>query len=271
MTAIAGASRGKIDADRSPFFLVLERAGRRVLRPGGIAGSGHLLEALGIGPGDDVVELAAGVGATARRALSRRPASYLAVEPEHRFASRLTRVLQGSHATHLEARAEHTGLPDASADVVLGEAVLTMQPVGRRETIVAEAARVLRPGGRYGIHELAVRGGGGAGVQEVRDDLSHQTHVNALPLTPEEWSTLLGTAGLEVVSIRTFPVRLLSVRGIVADEGYLGALRLAGRLALWPAGRRRIRRTKAALRQHGGAIEAVVVVATKPAATPPAA
>ena len=54
------------------------------------------------------------------------------------------------------ADAADTGLPDASADVVIGEAMLTMQGDVAKHAIVAEAVRVLRPRGRYAIHELAL-------------------------------------------------------------------------------------------------------------------
>ena len=47
--------------------------------------------------------------------------------------------------------AEATGLPAGSASVVIGEAMLTMQPQAHKEAIVTEAARLLRPGGRYGV------------------------------------------------------------------------------------------------------------------------
>lgn len=45
---------------------VLAAAGKRVLRPGGLALTQRMLEALAIGPQDRVVEFAPGLGVTAR-------------------------------------------------------------------------------------------------------------------------------------------------------------------------------------------------------------
>jgi len=44
----------------------------------------------------------------------------------------------------------------AFASVVIGEAVLSLQTTEHKRLIAAEAFRLLRSGGHYGIHELAV-------------------------------------------------------------------------------------------------------------------
>ncbi len=76
------------------------------------------------------------------------------------------------HVRRPRRRPGHRGryrLSDASADVVIGEAMLTMQGNAAKHTIVAEAARVLRPGGRYAIHEPALVPDDAA--EQVRTDL----------------------------------------------------------------------------------------------------
>ena len=52
--------------------------------------------------------------------------------------------------TVVNAGAQETGLPDASYDVVVGEAMLTMQTDKHKLEIMQEAARILAPGGYYG-------------------------------------------------------------------------------------------------------------------------
>lgn len=52
-----------------PGYWFLGKMGKRILRPGGIALSRAMLQALDIGPSDDVVEYAPGLGATARTCL----------------------------------------------------------------------------------------------------------------------------------------------------------------------------------------------------------
>jgi len=140
---------------------LLARLGKRVLRPGGIGLTRRLLEAAGPTSTDRVIELGPGVGRTAEILLAARPASYKGVDPSPEGREQVADVLAAhSRQTDTEyvvADAASTGLPDGSADLVVGEAMLTIQSDDHKREIIAEAARILAPGGRYAIHELALR------------------------------------------------------------------------------------------------------------------
>jgi hypothetical protein len=62
--------------DKMQGHWVLARAGKRVLRPGGIELTRQMLDALAIGPQDRVVEFAPGLGITARMVLRKHPLTY---------------------------------------------------------------------------------------------------------------------------------------------------------------------------------------------------
>ena len=143
--------------EKMPGHWVLARMGKRVLRPGGLELTNRLLEDLAISPEDDVVEFAPGLGVTARMALARNPHSYTAIERDPDAAAMVRRYLSGSAQQCVVGTAEETGLAPGVASVVYGEAMLSMQPPTAKARIVAEAARLLRPFGRYGIHELGLR------------------------------------------------------------------------------------------------------------------
>ena len=146
----------ELKADKMPGHWLLARMGKRVLRPGGIELTRQMIDALGIESSDHVVEFAPGLGATARLTLQERPASYTGVERDATAAGIVAKHLHGDVQRCIVGRAEETGLPDACATVVYGEAMLTMQPPETKARIVREAFRLLRPGGRYGIHELSL-------------------------------------------------------------------------------------------------------------------
>ena len=152
-TSVPGA---RLEYSRMPGHWLLARMGKRVLRPGGLELTRHMLYGLSIRESDDVVELAPGLGVTARAALEREPRSYIGIERDEDAAGHVRRYLVGENRRCVVGRAEETGLPDASATVVYGEAMLTMQTAAQKAAIVGEAARVLRAGGRYGIHELSL-------------------------------------------------------------------------------------------------------------------
>jgi ubiquinone/menaquinone biosynthesis C-methylase UbiE len=107
----------------------------------------------------------------------------------------LTELGSGDGAVRVTDAAA-TGLPDASTDVVVGEAMLTMQGDAAKHAIVGEAARVLRPHGRYAIHELALTPDTVAEdiSADIRQSLARAIKVNARPLTMRNgrdcWQTM---------------------------------------------------------------------------------
>lgn len=62
----------------------------------------------------------------------------------------------GPRGRVVNANAQSTGLEAESAQVVVGEAMLTMQGDKGKQEIIAEAFRLLEPGGCYAIHELGL-------------------------------------------------------------------------------------------------------------------
>ncbi|MEA5053900.1 MAG: class I SAM-dependent methyltransferase, partial [Propionicimonas sp.] len=138
-----------------PGHWLLARLGKRVLRPGGRELTLQMLDAVPLA-GLDVVELAPGLGLTAREILASSPRSYTAVDESPEAAALVRRAI-GEAGRVVDGDAAHTGLPAASADAVIGEALLTMQTDRGKTAIIDEAVRVLRPGGYYAIHELGLQ------------------------------------------------------------------------------------------------------------------
>jgi len=264
--ALPGAG---LDVNKMPGHWVLARLGKRVLRPGGMELTRWLVETLDIGSTDRVVEFAPGMGRTAELVLQRQPRHYTAVERDADAA----RIVQRWLATERDDRrvitgqAQETGLPDACASVVYGEAMLTMQPETRRRQIIAEAFRLLEPGGRYGIHELAldrIDPDDAEKTQAIRKRITSAIHHQAHPMRVEDWTAMLEAAGFTVEHRLTVPMALLEPRRLIRDEGLLGALRFAGRLLTRGPERRRVlemKRTFRSLRPH---LAAVGLVACKP-------
>jgi SAM-dependent methyltransferase len=188
---------------------LLARLGKRVLRPGGVELTRRLLSVVDVS-GRDVVELAPGLGRTAAEIISRGPLSYIGAEQDPDAARAVRSIASGVGCVRIVDAAD-TGLSDASSDVVVGEAMLTMQGDKAKDAIVAEAARLLRPGGRYAIHELALVPDDlpEAVKTEIRQALSKSIKVNARPLTVAEWRWLLADHGLLVDYIETAPMALL--------------------------------------------------------------
>lgn len=243
---------------------LLARLGKRVLRPGGAALTTRLLDQARLADAD-VVELAPGLGRTATEIMTIGPRSYRGVDRDPAAVRTVQPIVAALGEVHT-ADAADTGLPADSADVVIGEAMLTMQGAKAKTAIIAEAVRVLRPGGRYAIHELGLTPDDlpDEVKTDIRQALARTIKVNARPLTLVEWTTLLTAHGLVVDSVQTAPMALLQARRLVADEGLGGALRFAGRVIARPGARRRVLAMRRTFRTHRHHLNAVAIVAHKP-------
>lgn len=253
-------------AEDVPGHWLLARLGKTVLRPGGRKLTEAMVAALPV-EGSDLVELAPGVGLTARLLLARGPASYVGIE-ENADAAGLTASVVGDRGRVVTGNARATGLADGSADLVVGEAMLTMHTDPAKAQIVTEVARVLRPGGRYAFHELALVPDAipEEVATEVRRGLARSIKVNARPLTLSEWRALLTEHGLEVERVQTADMALLKVRRVLADEGLLGTLRIGRNYLRDPEARHRVNRMWRTFHRYRRSIEAVSIIATKPPA-----
>lgn len=253
-------------ADKMPGHWLLARLGKRVLRPGGIAMTRGLLADISVGRDDDVVEFAPGLGVTARLILQRTPHSYTGVERDSAAAAWTAQQLPVQPNVSVSiGPAEATGLADGVATVVVGEAMLSMNPSEHKQQIMQEAYRVLHQGGRYGIHELAiVPDDVSAHVKgDIEAALSSAIHVGARPLTPGEWRSLLESVGFHVECIRLAPMNLLRPARLVADEGLLGALRFLRNVAMDRDARRRVLKMRRTFHKHRAHLNAISIVARK--------
>jgi hypothetical protein len=252
--------------DKMPGHWLLARLGKRVLRPGGLALTRTLLDDLAISPADAAVELAPGLGVTARLVLARNPRSYVGVERDQDAACwSAGRLSSSAKARVVVGSADATGLPDGAASVVLGEAMLSMQPEAYKRRIADEAHRLLRAGGRYGIHELAIVPDDVApGVKtEIEATLSAAIHVGARPLTAAEWRALMEAAGFVVETVRFAPMRLLEPGRVIADEGLWRAFRFLRNVLSDAEARRRVRTMRQVFQRHRDHLRAIAMVARK--------
>ena len=255
----------QLKAEKMPGHWLLARLGKRVLRPGGRQLTRRMIEALNIQPNDAVIEFAPGLGETARLALQRNPASYTAVERDKDAAALVAKFLQGPEQRCVVGFAENTGLPDAAATVVYGEAMLSMQPPQHKAQIVREASRLLKPGGRYGIHELCLTPDDldDNSKRAIEHDLASVIHHGTRPLTSAEWRGLLESEGFVVEAQLHAPMSLLEPWRVIRDEGVFGALRFAFNLLRHRTARQRVLAMRRVFATHRNCLAAIMLIGRK--------
>jgi arsenite methyltransferase len=97
----------------------------------------------------------------------------------------------------LQGTIEDVPLPDDSVDVIISNCVINLS--GDKPAVFREAARVLRPGGRFAVSDIVAD----PGMDEAtRRDMAQWTGCIAGALTEEEFRRDLVKAGFEDVEIR---------------------------------------------------------------------
>ncbi|MDO5082495.1 MAG: class I SAM-dependent methyltransferase [Arachnia propionica] len=265
MTTAHPTSPTPPQASKMQGHWLLAKLGKRILRPGGRALTASLLRQATPGRSDDIVEFGPGVGATAELLLAAEPHSYRGVDPNPEGHEAMTRLLSGDdRAEYVVADARDTGLPDASADLVVGEAMLTIQDLEGKRAVIAEAARLLRPGGRYALHEMAwLPGVSDDDGERARRELSRIIKVGARPLSLEGWGELLEEHGFTVTWHERAPLELLEPGRIIDDEGLLGALRFWHNARRMPGARDRLRAMRQGFRAQGRFMGGIVILTRK--------
>lgn len=244
---------------------LLAKMGKKVLRPGGKELTLKLIEGMNFKNQDDVIEFAPGIGYTAFKVLEKKPKSYTGVDLNEEAAASLRKKIHGNNRQIIVGNAAETHLPDASADKVYGEAMLTMHVDRRKSDIIREAHRLLRPGGYYGIHELGLVPDNISEEKKaiIQRELSKCIKVNARPLTQLEWIQLLTDEGFEIVHVYTNTMHLLETRRIIDDEGLLRSLKITFNIYRNPSARKRINEMKCVFNKYDKEMNAIAIVARK--------
>ncbi|MGV3707379.1 MAG: arsenite methyltransferase [Gemmatimonas sp.] len=171
--------------------------------------AGEIVLDLGSGGGIDVLLSARRVGPTGK-------AYGLDMTDDMLTLARQNAAEAGvSNVEFLKGQIEHIPLPDSSVDVIISNCVINLS--GDKQRVLQEAFRVLRPGGRFAVSDVVVRGEVPAAV---RRSMELWVGCVAGALEETEFKTMLGAAGFENADIE--PTRVYKsedARAFLSDSG----------------------------------------------------
>jgi SAM-dependent methyltransferase len=152
--------------------------------------------------GETVLDLGSGAGAdvliSARRVGATGKAIGLDMTDEMLELARANAADAGiDNVEFLKGYLEDIPLPEASVDVVISNCVINL--AADKRVVLAEAARVLRPGGRFAVSDVIADDGMD---EATRSDMAQWTGCIAGALTEGEFRAALADAGLTHVEIR---------------------------------------------------------------------
>jgi arsenite methyltransferase len=170
---------------------------------------GEVVLDLGSGGGIDVLLSARRVGPTGKAFGLDMTDEMLALAEENKQKSGLTNV------EFQKGEIENIPLPDNSVDVIISNCVINLS--GDKDRVLKEAFRVLKPGGRFAVSDVVVRG---HVPDAIKKNMELWVGCVAGALSDDEYVAKLTGAGFENVGIE--PTRVYSIedaRGFLSGRG----------------------------------------------------
>jgi len=158
--------------------------------------AGEIVLDLGSGGGIDVLLSAKRVGPAGKAYGLDMTDEMLALARENQKRSGLTNV------EFLKGEIEHIPLPDNSVDVIISNCVINLS--ADKDRVIAEAFRVLKPGGRFAVSDVVVRGNDVPA--DVRRNMELWVSCVAGALEESTYRRKLVAAGFEAVDVE--PTRI---------------------------------------------------------------
>jgi arsenite methyltransferase len=172
-----------------------------------------------IHPGETVLDLGSGGGIdvflSARRVGPTGKVYGLDMTDEMLQLARENQLKAGiTNVEFLKGEIEQIPLPDNSVDLIISNCVINLSP--DKIQVLKEAFRVLKPGGRFAVSDIVIRG---IIPQEIRHSVELWAGCVAGALEESVYQTKLKEAGFEQISIE--PTRIYSAED--AKEFLMGA------------------------------------------------
>jgi len=170
---------------------------------------GEVVLDLGSGGGIDVLLSAKRVGPTGKAYGLDMTDPMLALARENQRKSGLTNV------EFLKGEIENIPLPDNAVDVVISNCVINLS--ADKDRVLGEVFRVLKPGGRFAVSDIVVRG---EVPPEIRRNVELWAGCVAGALEESDYSGKLARAGFEDIGIE--PTRVYNIedaREIICGAG----------------------------------------------------
>jgi SAM-dependent methyltransferase len=172
-------------------------------------GCGNPVALATLSPGEIVLDLGSGGGIdvllSARRVSPEGKAYGLDMTDEMLTLARKNQEEAGvENVEFLKGEIEDIPLPDDHVDVVISNCVINLST--EKEKVLAEAYRVLKPGGRFAVSDIVFLGDKSLLPDELVDEVEMWSGCVSGALEKKEYEALLRVAGFEEVSIEVTQV-----------------------------------------------------------------
>jgi len=204
----------------------LAKLGKSKLRPGGIEATNWLLAHGNINKNSKVLEVACNRAKTMIKIHKEFGCEVTGIDLDDKFLEIANEAIKNkkleSKLNSIKGNAMELPFEDNTFDVVINEAMLTMQTDKGKAKCMDEYYRVLKPGGVLLTHDVMLK----QRDENVREELSRAINVNVGPLTEGSWIQLARSHAFDRVDTFVGEMTLMSLRGMIYDEGLGGTLKI---------------------------------------------
>lgn len=202
--------------------IFLRKLGKKRLRPGGVKATNFLLSHINFENNLKILEVACNNGLNLSLLSSKYPnCKFYGVDLDKKMIEEANKK-NLNNVEFIKANAARLPFDDESIDCILNEAMLTMIPLEIKEKIIKEYNRVLKKGGLLLTHDISIIKNEKKAIEKLNDAVN----INVNPLTKKNWDNLFKNSGFEIQSQKLGKLSLMSLKGLITDEGILNTLKL---------------------------------------------
>lgn len=209
-------------------YSLLAALGKKVIRPGGCGSSEAVFCMADFQPGQNVLDIGCGVGATAIQMASRFGCNVTALDIDSQMldyaAGNICRAGMADLITLKLGDMQALPFEDGVFDAVTIEAVSMF--TRDKQASIREAVRVCRPDGYVFDHEFVWARPPPA---DLRQEFENTVCSGMFFETEHEWCEMFRSAGQQNIRAMPIPFDVLTPRGMLRDEGITGTVAFLGR------------------------------------------
>ena len=202
----------------------LAKLGKKRLRPGGKKATNFLLNNVDF-ENKKILEVACNMATTSIELAKKHNCQIIGIDLDKNALDKASENIKKNKLEHkisLEfANAAQLPFENNSFDIIINEAMLTMQQDIIRNKCLEEYYRVLKPNGILLTHDIAIKN-----ENNIINELSDTINVKVNPIRTKEWLNLFESHNLKVIKHLEGKMSLLSPIGLIRDEGLINAIRI---------------------------------------------
>lgn len=204
----------------------LAELGKKRLRPGGKLATDWLINRGNFSSDKKVLEIACNMGTTTIELAKTFGCKITAIDLDFKALEKARANAKKAGVDNIvtfeKANAMQLPYEDNSFDIVINEAMLTMQNQQGKNKCLDEYYRVLKHGGVLLTHDVKLT----QNDEKLCRELSKAINVTVSPLIEESWTDLAYSHKFEKVETLTGDMTLMTPNGMIYDEGFIGTLKI---------------------------------------------